>query len=195
MSKNPPAIIIETSARHIHISKDDFEAIFGKGTKLTKFRQLSQPHIYAANEVIVLKTNKDELRDVRILGPFREKTQIEISKTDAYCLGIPALVRESGNLEDTPGLTIVGPKGKIKIRNGVILAHRHIHASPSDAKKHKVKHKQLVSVKSNGPRSVTFHNVLIRVDKTFSWRMQIDTDEANAAGVDEEHNMGEVIIT
>jgi len=187
-------IIIETSARHVHISKTDFEAIFGKGAKLTMFRQLSQPHSFAANEVVTLKTTKDELRNVRILGPFKEKTQVEISKTDAYYLGIPALVRESGNLDGTPGLTIIGPKGEIKISCGVILAHRHIHASPADAKKHGVKHGQLVSVKFDGPRSVTFHNVLVRVDKNFTWRMQIDTDEANAAGVDEENNIGEIII-
>ena len=191
---NYAKIIIETSARHAHMSKEDFEAIFGKKEKLTKFRQLSQPHNYAANEKIILRVNKNKLKNVRIIGPFREKTQIEISKTDAYYLGIPALARESGNLEGTPGLTIIGPKGKIKIRSGVILAHRHIHASPSDAKKYKVKHRQLVSVKFDGPRSVTFHNVLIRVDKTFTWRMQVDTDEANAAGVDEKHNIGKVII-
>ena len=195
MPKNPPTIIIETSARHAHMSKNDFEAIFGKKAKLTKFRQLSQPHNYAANEKIILRVNKNKLRNVRIVGPFREKTQIEISKTDAYNLGIVALARESGDLEGTPGLIIVGPKGKIKTHNGVILAHRHIHASPSDAKKYKVKHRQLVSVKFDGPKSVTFHNVLIRVDKTFTWRMQIDTDEANAAGVDEKHNIGKVIIT
>ena len=194
MSKNPIKIIIETSARHVHISKSDFEAVFGKGEKLTLFRQLSQPHSFAANEVVSIRTTKDELRNVRILGPFKEKTQVEISKTDAYYLGIPALVRESGNLDGTPGLTIIGPRGEVKIRSGVILAHRHIHASPNDAQKYGVKHSQLVSVKFNGPRAVTFHNVLIRVDKIFDWRMQIDTDEANAAGVDEEHNVGEVII-
>jgi len=187
-------IIIETSARHVHISKQDFEAIFGKGTELTMLRQLSQPHSYAANEVITLKTTKDELRNTRILGPFKEKTQVEISKTDAYYLGIPALTRESGNLDGTPGLTIAGPKGEVKIRSGVILAHRHIHASPADAKKYKVKHGQLVSVKFKGDRGVKFYNVLVRVDKEFSWRMQIDTDEANAAGIDEEHNVGEVIL-
>ena len=194
MSKNQTTIIIETSARHVHISKQDFEAIFGKGAELTKLRQLSQPHSYAANEVVTLKTAKDELKNVRILGPLKDKTQVEISKTDAYYLGIPALVRESGNLDGTPGLTIIGPKGEVTIRSGVILAHRHIHASPADAKKYKVKHGQFVSVEFKGVRGVRFYNVLVRVDKKFSWRMQIDTDEANAAGVDEEHNVGEVII-
>lgn len=194
MSKNPPTIIIETSARHVHISKADFEAIFGKGAELTMLHQLSQPHSYAANEVTTLKTIKDELKNVRILGPIKERTQVEISKTDAYYLGIHALVRESGDLDGTPGLTIAGPKGEVKIRSGVILAHRHIHASPADAKKYKVKHGQLVSVKFKGGRGVKFYNILVRVDKEFSWRMQIDTDEANAAGIDEEHNVGEVIV-
>jgi len=194
MFKNPIKIIIETSARHVHISKTDFETIFGKGTELTMFRQLSQPHSFAANEVVTLKTVKDELKNVRILGPLQKRTQVEISKTDAYYLGIPALVRESGNLDGTPGLTIIGPKGEVEIRSGVILAHRHIHASPDDAKKYGVKHGQMVSVKFNGPRGVSFYNVLVRVDKKFTWRMQIDTDEANAAGVDEENNVGEVII-
>ncbi|MFH0923913.1 MAG: phosphate propanoyltransferase [Candidatus Falkowbacteria bacterium] len=187
-------IIIETSARHVHISKADFEAVFGKGAELTMLRRLSQPHSYAANEVVDLKTSKDELRNVRILGPLKDRTQVEISKTDSYYLGIPALARESGNLDGTPGITIVGPKGEVKIRSGVILAHRHIHASPADAKKYKVKRGQLVSVKFQGPRGVKFYNVLVRVDKKFSWRMQIDTDEANAAGIDEEHNVGEVIV-
>ena len=133
-----PTIIIETSARHVHISKEDFEVLFGKGAKLTMFRQLSQPHSYAANEIVILSTAKDELRNVRILGPFKDRTQVEISKTDSYYLGIPALTRESGDLDGTPGITIVGPKGEVKIRSGVILAHRHIHASPSDAKKYRV---------------------------------------------------------
>ena len=187
-------IIIETSARHVHISKADFEAVFGKSAELTMFRQLSQPHSFAANEIVTLKTAKDELKNVRILGPIKDRTQVEISKTDAYYLGIPALVRESGDLDGTVGLTIAGPKGEVKIRSGVILAHRHIHASPADAKKYGVKHGQLVSVKFSGPRGLTFHNVLVRVDKKFSWRMQIDTDESNAAGVDEENNVGKVIV-
>jgi len=194
MAKQPIKIIIEISARHLHMSKADFKAIFGKDAELTVFRRLSQPHSFAANELVTLKTAKDELKNVRILGPFKKQTQVEISKTDAFYLGIPILVRESGNLEGTPGLTIVGPKGEIKIRNGVILAHRHIHASPSDAKKYGVKHKQLVSVKfNNGPRAVTFHKAMVRVSRDFSWRMQVDTDEANAAGVDEENNVGEII--
>ena len=114
MLKKPIKIIIETSARHLHISRTDFKAIFGEGAELTKFRQLSQPHSFAANEVVTLKTSKDELKYVRILGPLKERTQIEISKTDAYYLGIPALVRESGNLNGTPGLTIIGHKKEIK---------------------------------------------------------------------------------
>lgn len=194
MSKKSIKIIIEISARHIHISKIDLEAVFGQGAELTMFRQLSQPHSFAANEVVTLKTAKDDFKNVRILGPIKERTQVEISKTDAYYLGLPALVRESGNLAGTPGLTIAGPKGEVKIRSGVILAHRHIHASPVDAKKYGLKHGQLISVKFNRLRGVTFHNVLIRVSKIFTWRMQIDTDEANAAGIDEENNVGEVII-
>ncbi|MFH1662204.1 MAG: phosphate propanoyltransferase [Candidatus Falkowbacteria bacterium] len=187
-------IIIEISARHVHISKSDFETIFGQGVELTKFKQLSQPHSYAANEIVNLTTFKDELKNVRILGPLKDRTQVEISKTDAYYLGIPALVRESGNLDGTPGLTLVGPKGSVKIRSGVILAHRHIHASPTDAKKYGVKHGQTVSAKIGGDRGMTFHNVLVRVDKTFDWRMQVDTDEANAAGISDENNIGEVYV-
>ncbi len=194
-NQEPIKVIIEISARHAHLSVADFEALFGKGARPTMFRQLSQPHSFAAQETITIKTAKNELRHVRILGPCKKRTQVEISKTDAYYLGIPALVRESGDLDGTPGLTLIGPKGEIKIRSGVILAHRHIHASPADAKKYGVKYGQLVSVKfAQGNRALTFHNVLVRVDKKFTWRMQIDTDEANAAGVDEEHNIGEVII-
>lgn len=192
--KVPIKIIIEVSARHAHLSKDDFEALFGKGKKPTLFRQLSQPHTFAANEIVDVQTSKNILRHVRVLGPFKERTQLEISKTDAYYLGIPALVRESGDLEGTPGLTLSGPAGKVKIRSGVILAHRHIHTSPEEAKKYGLKHGQMVSVRCSGPRAVIFRNVLVRVDKIFSWRMQIDTDEANAAGIDDENDMGEVII-
>ncbi len=189
--KKEKKIIIEISARHVHLSVADFEALFGKGARPTKFRQLSQPHSYAAHETVVVKTAKNMLQNVRILGPCKEHTQVEISKTDAYYLGIPALVRESGNLDGTPGLTLIGPKGEVKIRSGVILAHRHIHASPEDAKKYGVKHGQMVSVKFGiGNRALTFHNVLVRVHKTFSWRMQVDTDEANAAGINDVDNVG-----
>ncbi len=193
--KEPIKVIIEVSARHAHLSVVDFEALFGKGARPTMFRQLSQPHSFAAQETITIKTVKNELKHVRVLGPCTERTQIEISKTDAYYLGIPALVRESGDLDGTPGLTLIGPKGEVKIRSGVILAHRHIHASPADAKKYGLKHGQMVSVKfAHGSRALTFHNVLVRVHKNFVWRMQVDTDEANAAGIDDEHNIGEVII-
>jgi len=194
MPKKRYRIIVEISGRHCHLSKNDFEVLFGKGRKPTLFRQLSQPHSFAANETVTIKTPKSELKNVRVLGSLKDRTQVEISKTDSYYLGIPAIAHESGELDNTPGLTIIGPKNEVKIRSGVILAHRHIHASEEDAKKFKLKQGQLVSVNVGGPRGLTFHEVLVRVDKTFTWRMQIDTDEANAAGITDINNMGEVII-
>lgn len=195
MTKKKIEVFIEVSARHVHLTIADFEELFGKGARPTKFRQLSQPHSYAAHETLVIKTSKNMLQNVRLLGPCKERTQIEMSKTDSYYLGIPALVRESGDLDGTPGLTLIGPKGEVKVRSGVILAHRHIHASQADAKKYGVKHGQMVSVKFGaGHRAVTFHNVLIRVGKGFDWRMQVDTDEANAAGITDVDNVGELIV-
>jgi len=194
MYNKPPKIIIEVSARHAHLAQADLEILFGKDYQLTVLRKLSQRGEFAANEVVDLKTAKSILRHVRVLGPDRDYTQIEMSKTDAFYLGLAPLVKDSGDLAGTPGLTIVGPKGEVQAEHGVILSHRHIHCSASEAQKYGLKTGQLVKVKVLGKRGLVFDQVVIKVKDGYSWHMHLDTDEANASGVDDSNNVGEVIV-
>ncbi|MCD6471321.1 phosphate propanoyltransferase [bacterium] len=178
-------IPIEVSARHVHLSRKDLDKLFGKGYQLTKIKNLSQPEQFAAKETITIKGKRGEIKNVRILGPVRQKTQVEISKTDAINLKIEAPVRLSGNLKNSGGCILIGPKGKIKLKEGVIIAWRHLHIEPKLAKKYNLKNGQFVSIKvKNTKRSLTFHNVIVRVSPKFRLAFQIDTDEANAAGID-----------
>ncbi len=193
MSKQPIKVIIEVSARHLHLSKDDFEKLFGKEKKLTPMKPLFQDGQFASWERVTLKTAKAEIPHVRILGPLRERTQIEISLTDAYNLGIEPLVCRSGDLDGTPGLTLVSDQGEVKTRGGVILSQRHLHASDEDAKKYNLRDGQFVSVKTFGPRALVFNNVIVRIRSDYVWRFHIDTDEANAAGI-KSGDEGEIII-
>jgi len=193
MPKPPIKVIIEVSARHLHLSKDDFEKLFGKEKKLTPMKSLFQDGQFASWEWVTLKTAKAEIPHVRILGPLRERTQIEISLTDAYNLGIEPLVRQSGDLDGTPGLTLVSDQGEVKTRGGVILSQRHIHASIKEAKKYHLKDGQIVAVKTFGPRALVFNNIIVRIRSDYVWRFHIDTDEANAAGV-RNGDEGELII-
>lgn len=188
-------IIIETSIRHIHLSKSDMDKLFGKDYKLTLLRHLSQGDEFASNDVVNLKTAKSILKNVRVLGPCRNYTQIELAKTDAFYLGLSPLIKVSGDLKGTPGLTVISSKGKINISKGAILSYRHIHCSPAQAKKHNLKHKQIVKVKTKGQRALIFEDVIVKVGKEFNWRLHIDTDEANAAGIDDSNNIGEVICS
>lgn len=185
---------IEISARHIHLSKPDLEILFGSGFELTKFRDLSQTGQFAANEIVKLVGLKGELDGVRILGPVRAQTQVEVSETEARHLGLTPPVRDSGNLDGTPGIKIVGPKGEVELKSGVILALRHIHIDPEIAAKIKVKNGDRVKVDTIGPRDLLFENVLVRVDPSFKLAMHIDTDEANAAGIDANNHLGKIII-
>lgn len=177
------SVLIETSARHIHLSQKDLETLFGDNYTLTKKKDLSQPGQFACEERLTVVGPKRELARVSILGPVRANTQIELSATDARSIGIDAAIRESGNITGTPGCKLVGPKGEIEIAEGVIVAKRHIHMTPDDAKAAGVNDKDIVSVKcgSNG-RSLIFGDVVIRVNKNYATAMHIDTDEANAAG-------------
>jgi len=183
MEKDKIKIIIETSARHVHLDKKTLEKLFGKGYKLTPDYSLSQKGEFAAKERVILKTKKGEIKRVRIIGPLRKKTQIEISRTDAFHLKINPPLRLSGDLKNTPGITLIGPKGEVKLKQGVIIAARHIHCDPKTAKKLNLKHGDKVSVRIKGKRGLIFNNVVVRIRKNFVWRMQIDTDEANAAGI------------
>jgi propanediol utilization protein len=175
---------IEVSARHMHISRADLDILFGQGYELKPIKDLSQKGQYASEETVKIKTPKNEIGDVRILGPERKLTQVEITKTDAYSLGIDPPIAECSSCIGEGGaeVAVVGPKGEIK-KHCAIIAHRHIHLSPDEAEKYALKEGELISVKVNGLRPVTFHSVLIRIDEGFVFHMHLDTDEANAAGI------------
>jgi len=180
-------ILIETTARHLHISEKDRDLLLGQGSKLTKLKNISQPGQFASRETIDLKTNKGKIKKVRIVGPERETTQVEISRTDARTLGINPPIKEcvSCRGKRAENITLIGPQGEIK-RAAAIIPQRHIHLNEEEAKKYHLSNHELVSIKVSGKRALTFHNVLIRVDKNFSLAMHIDTDEANAAGIEKE---------
>ena len=175
--------IVETSARHVHINQEALSILFGADATLTKKKELSQPGQFACVERVDIVGPKNTLKNVSILGPERPAVQVEISATDARTLGLPAVVRESGDLAGTPGCTIVGPKGTLEIKEGVIVAKRHIHVTPEDASEMHLTDKQLVQVKIDSKeRSLIFGNVVVRVSSSYALAMHIDTDESNAAG-------------
>ena len=174
-------ILVETSARHVHLSKDDLAKLFGEGAELTFKKALSQPGQFACEERVKLVGPKKEIANVIILGPVRPATQVELSYTDARTLGIDAPLRESGNVAGTPGLKLVGPAGEVDIAEGAIIAKRHIHMTPADAETYGVENGQIVSVKIESERSAVLGDVVVRVNPNFSLAMHIDTDEANAA--------------
>lgn len=174
---------IGVSARHIHLTREHVELLFGPGYELTEWKPLSQPGQYAASETVAVYGPKGSFSKVRILGPARSLTQLEISRTDAFTLGIPAPVRESGRIENTPGVRIVGPAGEVTVDQGVIVAARHIHFHTTDAEKWGIRDKQMLRVRVGGERGLVFENVLARVSDSYALDMHIDTDEGNAAGV------------
>lgn len=171
------------SSRHLHLTSNDVEALFGKGHNLTIKKELSQPGEFACEETVTLTGPKGTLPGVRILGPVRKQSQVELALTDAVKLGIKVPVRDSGNLESTPGIEISNGDKKISLSNGAIVAMRHLHMTEEDAQKYGVKDNQLVKVVFDGPRGGEFHNVLVRVNPTYALDFHIDTDEANAFGI------------
>lgn len=174
--------IVETSARHVHVSQEDLETLFGKGYELTKKKDLSQPGQYACNEKVTIVGSKKEMA-ASILGPVRPASQVEISLTDARSIGVDAPVRESGDVAGSGACRLVGPCGEVELKEGVIAAKRHIHATLEDAEKLGVKDKDVVSVKiDTDGRSLVFGDVVVRVSPKFALAMHIDTDESNAAG-------------
>ena len=174
-------VLVETSARHVHLSAEHIEALFGKGATLTNKKELSQPGQYACEERVKLVGPKKEIANVIILGPARPATQVEISFTDARTLGITAPVRESGDVAGTPGLKLVGPAGEVELEEGVIIAKRHIHLTPEAAEQFNVQDKEIVKVKIDSERTTIFDDVVVRVSPKFSAAMHIDTDESNAS--------------
>lgn len=173
--------IVETSARHVHVTQADLETLFGKGATLTKKKDLSQPGQYACEERVEVVGPKKSLGGVSILGPVRPATQVELSATDARSIGISAPIRESGDVAGSAGCKLVGPCGEVEISEGVIVAKRHIHLTPADAEELGVQDKEVVYVKvdTNGRKAI-LGDVVCRVSDKFARAMHIDTDEANA---------------
>ena len=172
------------SNKHLHLCQADLEILFGKGYELTCKKKLKQPGQFACEETVDLIGPKNTLKRVRILGPTRKETQVELAFTDARVLGISVPVRESGKLEGTPGgLTLVGPNGSVELDHGVIAAQRHVHLSEEEAAEAGVVDKQIIRVKVEGERAVIFDNVLVRAGKSHAAEFHVDTDEGNAAGI------------
>lgn len=177
------SIPVGISNRHVHLSKEDLETLFGKGYELTKLKDLSQPGQYAAKETVTICGPKGAIEKVRILGATREKTQIEILAGDCFKLGIKAEPRLSGKLDNTPGLTIIGSQGSVQTENGLIIAQRHIHMLPEDADKLNVKDGENVSIKIEGIRSGVLDNVIVRAVENSALECHLDMEEANAMGL------------
>lgn len=176
-------VMVETSARHIHVTQEVLEKLFGAGAVLTKKKDLSQPGQFACEEKVTVVGPKGEFK-MTILGPVRPATQVELSLSDARKIGVAAPVRESGDIAGTPGCKLVGPAGECEIAEGVIAAKRHIHLDPKTAQEYGVADKQIVSLKVGGNgRSLVFGDVVIRVSEKFAPAAHVDTDESNAAGL------------
>jgi putative phosphotransacetylase len=177
-------VSVGVSGRHVHITQEHVEILFGAGHRLTPFRALSQPGQFACVECVTLKTEKGVIEGVRILGPARRETQVEVALTDVFRLKLEAVpVRMSGKIAGSPGLTLIGPAGEVKLTEGVIISQRHLHMTPQDAEKFGLRDKDIVSVACGSYRQVIFGNVIVRVRDDFKLDFHIDTDEANAAGV------------
>ena len=175
--------MVETSARHVHVTREVLDILFGKGYELHVKKMLSQPGQFAREEKIQVKGPKGAFPAVSILGPLRSATQVELSLTDCRTIGVTAPVRESGHIEDTPGCELIGPCGSVTIEKGIIAAKRHIHMTPEDAKNFGVENGDTVCVKVNGTRPLIFGDVVVRVSENFKLAMHVDVDECNAAGL------------
>lgn len=187
-------ISVGISARHIHLTREVLESLFGKGYKLTRDKDLSQPGEFAAKErVAIVGPSGRAMENVRVLGPTRKFTQIELSRSDGLRLGLDLPVRRSGDLSGTPGLTIVGPRGTVVLREGAVSATRHIHMTPADAERFGVVDAQIVRARVKGERGLVFDNVLVRVSDRFALDFHLDTDDANAAGL-ENGSLVEIIV-
>jgi putative phosphotransacetylase len=171
------------SNKHLHLSEADLAALFGAGHKLTVKKELKQPGQYAAEEVVDIVGPKGTLKGIRVLGPTRKESQVELAMTDARGLGLTLPVRESGVLDGSPGVKLIGPAGEVELAKGAIIALRHIHLSPAQAKEAGVKDKDLVKVKASSSRPVIFEDVLMRAGDAHTREMHVDTDEGNAAGL------------
>ncbi len=184
-SNKKHSIPMAVSARHCHLSQGDLEVLFGPGFELTKKADLSQPGQFAANETIIIAGPRGSIEKVRILGPARNLTQVEVSQTDSVKLGLKPPLRESGNIEGSAPITLIGPMGSLYKKEGLIIAQAHIHMSPEDGEIFGVKNGEYVKVEVEGERPVTLGNVLIRISPRYKLEMHVDTDEANAGFITE----------
>ncbi|MFH1735771.1 MAG: phosphate propanoyltransferase [bacterium] len=184
-------IPVGVSPHHVHLSKEDFHNLFGPESKLTRTADLTQKGQFAAEQFITLATSVGRLENVRVLGPFRSASQVELSRTDSVHMGLNPPIRDSGDHQGSPGMTLIGPEGRIEIKQGVIIAQRHVHMTPKDARDYNVVDGEIVfmaisapvvgNVRS-APRTVIFGDVLVRVDENYRLDFHLDTDEANASG-------------
>ncbi|MDO3677919.1 phosphate propanoyltransferase [Paenibacillus ehimensis] len=176
-----PLLPVGVSGRHVHLSPEHVEALFGEGYQLTPLKELSQPGQFAAQETVTLIGPKGVLQNVRILGPSRGASQVEISRTDGFALGVKPPVRLSGDLEGTPGITVAGPKGAVVLAQGLIVAKNHVHMSPDDARRFQVSDGDRIILQTRGDRPLAFTDVVVRVNPRYALDVHLDTDEANAA--------------
>jgi putative phosphotransacetylase len=183
LNKEDVLIPIGVSNRHVHLRREDLDVLFGDGCELTKRRDLKQPGQYASNELVTIRGPKGEFKNVRILGPLRNETQVELSLSDGFALGIKPPIKESGKLKGSAGIEIIGPKGRVIKHEGAIVALRHIHMTPETAKKLEINDKDLVDVEISGERKAVLGNVLVRVSDKYALEMHVDLDEANACNL------------
>lgn len=183
-TSNNDTVPVGVSNRHIHLSKADLETLFGAGYELTPIKDLSQPGQFACKEQLtIIGPSLRPIEGVRVLGPVRKESQVEISRTDSFTLKVKPPVRESGDIKGSAPITIVGPKGIVTLKEGCIIANRHIHMSDEEGKAFGLNDGDYVTVEVDGERRTTFHDVQVRVNKAFRLEMHIDTDDANAAGI------------
>ncbi|MBS2028224.1 MAG: phosphate propanoyltransferase [Deltaproteobacteria bacterium] len=175
---------VAVSGRHVHLSREDCELLFGPDHELIRSRDVTQPGQYACVEAVSVVGPAATLEQVAVVGPLRAQTQVELSRTDAIRIGVDPPVRESGHLANTPGVILRGPRGSVELRQGAIVALRHLHATPEDARRLGLRDGAHISVRVRGPRALVFEDVVVRVSPSFKLDVHLDTDEANAAGVE-----------
>lgn len=185
---------VEISAHHAHLSQTDLEKLFGAGYKLKPAKELSQEGEFAAEETVILAGSKRQLERLRIVGPARSETQIELAYTDCFSLGIEAPLRLSGDIDGSAGAKLIGPAGEVELKEGVIVAKRHLHVNQGEADKLGLKNDDVVKVKVAAERGLIFDNVIVRIKDNFKMSVHVDTDEANAAGLGRVCGYGELIL-
>ncbi|MBI4093245.1 MAG: phosphate propanoyltransferase [Candidatus Kerfeldbacteria bacterium] len=187
------SVVVEVSNRHVHLSQPEFQALFGPDVSLHQLRLISQTPQFAAVETITLQGPKGTIENVRVVGPLRSDTQVELALNDARCLGINPPLRNSGELSGSAGVTLIGPRGTVVLHQGAIIQRRHIHATADDCQRYGLQPDSMVRVRLPGDRGLIFDKVLIKTHPSYTWRLHIDTDEAKAAGI-VGNVVGEVLI-